>query len=106
MIPTRSSARSRPRSVETGKPTLLCCRTTIGFGSPDKAGKESSHGAPLGKDEVVATRKALRWPHAPFEIPQAIRDGWRSQQQRHGAKDSGMTCSHDTPRSIRNSPRS
>jgi transketolase len=58
------------------KPTLVCCRTTIGFGSPGKAGKESSHGAPLGKDEVAATRAALNWPHAPFEIPEAIRDGW------------------------------
>ena len=58
------------------KPTLVCCRTTIGFGSPAKAGKESSHGAPLGKDEVAATREALHWPHAPFDIPQEIRDGW------------------------------
>jgi len=71
------------RAIETAlrssdKPTLICCRTTIGFGSPGKAGKESSHGAPLGKDEVVATREALRWPHAPFEIPQEIRDGWRA----------------------------
>ncbi len=62
----------------TDKPTLVCCRTTIGFGSPGKGGKESSHGAPLGKDEVAATRKALHWPHAPFEIPQEIRDGWRA----------------------------
>ena len=60
------------------KPTLICARTTIGFGSPNKAGKESSHGAALGKDEVEATRKALDWPHAPFEIPQEIRDGWRA----------------------------
>ncbi len=58
------------------KPVLLCCRTTIGFGSPAKAGKESSHGAPLGKDEVIATRAALQWEHASFEIPQSIRDGW------------------------------
>jgi transketolase len=64
--------------AETGKPTLICCRTTIGFGSPGKAGKESSHGAPLGKDEIAATRAALNWPHAPFEIPQAISDGWRA----------------------------
>jgi transketolase len=62
----------------TDKPTLVCCRTTIGFGSPGKGGKESSHGAPLGKDEVAATRVALDWPHAPFEIPQEIRDGWRA----------------------------
>ena len=60
------------------KPTLICTRTTIGFGAPTKAGKESSHGSPLGKDEAAATRAALGWPHAPFEIPQEIRDGWRA----------------------------
>ncbi|MBT2748853.1 MULTISPECIES: transketolase [unclassified Lysobacter] len=61
------------------KPTLICCRTTIGFGSPGKAGKESSHGAPLGKDEIVATRAALNWPYAEFEIPQDIYGGWRAR---------------------------
>jgi len=60
------------------KPTLVCCRTTIGFGSPAKAGKESSHGAPLGKDEAEATRRALGWEHGPFEVPQAIADAWRA----------------------------
>ncbi|MFC4729406.1 transketolase [Coralloluteibacterium thermophilus] len=60
------------------RPTLICCRTTIGFGSPNKAGKESSHGAPLGKDEIVAMRAELGWPHPAFEIPEAIRDGWRA----------------------------
>jgi transketolase len=61
-----------------GKPTLVCCRTTIGFGSPNKSGKESSHGAPLGKDEVAATRQALGWEHGPFEIPDEIRAAWRA----------------------------
>jgi transketolase len=61
------------------RPVLICCRTTIGFGSPAKAGKESSHGSPLGKDEVTATREALHWPHAPFEIPQPIRDAWSAR---------------------------
>ena len=60
------------------KPTLICCRTTIGFGSPNKAGKESSHGAPLGKDELDATRKQLGWPYGPFEIPEEIYAGWRA----------------------------
>ena len=61
------------------KPTLICCRTTIGHGSPNKAGKESSHGAPLGKDEVALTREALGWPHPAFEIPQDIYAGWRAR---------------------------
>ncbi len=65
---------------ETGKPTLICCRTTIGFGAPNKAGKESAHGAPLGKDELEATRKALDWPYAPFEVPDEIRAGWRADK--------------------------
>ncbi len=61
------------------KPTLICCRTTIGFGSPNKAGKESSHGAPLGKDEAQATREALGWTHGAFEIPQELYAGWRAR---------------------------
>ena len=64
--------------AESDRPTLICCRTHIGFGSPAKQGKESAHGAPLGKDEIAATRAALNWPHAPFEVPQAISDGWRA----------------------------
>ncbi|MEA5123029.1 transketolase [Xanthomonas floridensis] len=60
------------------KPTLICCRTKIGFGAPTKAGKESSHGAPLGKDELEGARKALEWPYGPFEIPEEIYAGWRA----------------------------
>ncbi|QNN47705.1 transketolase [Thermomonas brevis] len=63
------------------KPTLVCCRTTIGFGSPNKAGKESSHGAPLGKDEIALTREALGWTHGAFEIPQDIYAGWRARNR-------------------------
>lgn len=68
----------RTAQEEQARPTLICCRTTIGFGSPGKQGKESCHGAPLGKDEVAATRAALNWPYAPFEIPDAIAAGWRA----------------------------
>ncbi|MGV7196737.1 transketolase [Xanthomonas axonopodis] len=60
------------------KPTLICCRTKIGFGAPSKAGKESSHGAPLGKEELEGARKALDWPYGPFEIPEEIYAGWRA----------------------------
>ena len=62
----------------TDKPTLICCRTKIGFGAPSKAGKESSHGAPLGKEELEGARKALDWPYGPFEIPEEIYAGWRA----------------------------
>jgi transketolase len=70
--------------AETGRPTLIGCRTHIGFGSPNKQGKESSHGAPLGKDEVALTREALKWPHAPFEIPAELRSAWDARER--GAK--------------------
>lgn len=68
----------RTAQAEIERPTLICCKTVIGFGAPTKAGKESSHGAPLGKDEVAGARAALNWPHAPFEIPEDIRAGWRA----------------------------
>ncbi|EMX8644592.1 transketolase [Providencia stuartii] len=61
---------------ETDKPTLIMCKTVIGFGSPNKAGTESVHGAPLGDAEIAATRKALDWQYGPFEIPQEIYKAW------------------------------
>ena len=64
--------------TSTDRPTLICCRTTIGFGSPAKAGKESSHGAPLGKDEIDATRAALGWTGGDFEVPAPIAQAWRA----------------------------
>ena len=62
--------------TETGKPTLICCKTIIGFGSPNKQGKEDCHGAALGEDEVALTRKQLGWNHGPFEIPDEVYAGW------------------------------
>ena len=62
--------------AETTRPTLICCKTVIGQGSPNKAGTESCHGAPLGEDEIALTRKALGWPHAAFEVPDVIYDAW------------------------------
>ncbi|MBV2133471.1 transketolase [Pseudomonas sp. MAP12] len=62
--------------AETGRPTLICCKTTIGFGSPNKGGKEECHGAPLGDAEIAATRAALGWNHGPFEIPADIYAEW------------------------------
>lgn len=67
--------------AETGRPSLICCRTVIGKGSPGKQGSESSHGAPLGQDEVAATREALGWQHPPFEIPEEVYRGWDGRQR-------------------------
>ncbi len=58
------------------QPTLICCKTIIGFGAPNKQGSKSTHGEPLGKDEVAAARVQLGWPHAPFEIPEDVRSAW------------------------------
>ena len=62
--------------AETTRPTLICCKTVIGQGSPNKAGTEGCHGAPLGEDEIALTREALGWPHAAFEVPEAIYEAW------------------------------
>ena len=60
------------------RPSLIACRTTIGFGAPNKAGTAASHGAALGEDEVAATRLALGWPHPAFEVPNSILNDWRA----------------------------
>ncbi|MBD9426378.1 transketolase [Pseudomonas sp. PDM15] len=62
------------------RPTLICCKTVIGFGSPNKGGKEECHGAPLGNDEIAATRAALNWNHGPFEIPSEIYAEWDAKE--------------------------
>ncbi|HTQ99531.1 MAG TPA: transketolase, partial [Candidatus Acidoferrum sp.] len=63
------------------QPTLIICKTIIGFGSPNKQGKESSHGSALGADEVAATRAALNWPYEPFVIPQDIYTTWNAREK-------------------------
>ncbi|WP_317918647.1 transketolase [Vibrio sp. MACH09] len=70
--------------AETGKPTLICTKTIIGFGSPNKSGSHDCHGAPLGAEEIAATRKELGWEHGPFEIPSEIYAEW-------DAKEAGAT---------------
>lgn len=62
---------------KTDTPSLIACKTTIGYGAPTKAGKSSSHGSPLGDDEIAGARKALGWSHAPFELPDAVLQSWR-----------------------------
>ncbi|WP_240162299.1 transketolase [Glaciimonas sp. PAMC28666] len=66
----------RAAKLQSARPTLICCKTVIGQGSPAKAGTHHSHGAPLGIAEVAATRAAIGWNYPPFEIPQRVRDEW------------------------------
>jgi transketolase len=65
----------------TDKPSLICCQTIIGYGSPNKQGKEECHGAPLGDDEIALTREALGWTHPPFVIPEDIYQGWDAKER-------------------------
>jgi transketolase len=69
----------------TDKPTMICCKTTIGFGSPNKAGSHACHGAPLGQEEINLTKAALGWDHEAFEVPADIYEGW-------DAKDKGAAA--------------
>ena len=70
----------RESSRENARPTLICCKTTIAKGAPKKANTGAAHGAPLGAEEIAATRAAIGWPHPAFEIPQAVYDGWDARQ--------------------------
>ena len=65
----------------TDRPTLICCKTTIGKGSPNKANTGGVHGAPLGEKEIAATREAIGWPHAPFFIPEEIKKAWNARRK-------------------------
>ena len=65
------------RAQKASKPTVISCKTIIGFGSPNKSGKESAHGSPLGEEEIKLVRKKLKWNYLPFEIPKKILSEWR-----------------------------
>ena len=79
--PAAVDAAIREALAAGDRPSLLCCKTVIGFGAPTKAGKASAHGAPLGDDEIAGAREALGWPHAPFEVPGEIYAGWDARQR-------------------------
>src|ERR1700689_2850303 len=67
--------------AETSRPSLICCKTIIGYGAPHKQGTAEAHGEALGPDEVAAARQTLNWPYPPFEVPDAIRAGWDHRKQ-------------------------
>ena len=70
-------AEALTKARESDRPTMISCKTTIGFGSPNKAGTAKAHGAPLGDEEIVLTREALGWGHEPFKVPSEVLDAWR-----------------------------
>lgn len=74
--------------ADTAHPTLIRCKTVIGFGSPGKSGTSGIHGSPLGAEEIEATRKELGWEHAPFEVPEAIQADWDARERGFQAESS------------------
>ncbi len=79
--PVAIKAAIEQAQAESDKPTLICCKTVIGFGSPNKSGSHNCHGSPLGEDEIAATREFLNWPHAPFEIPSEVYSAWDAKEK-------------------------
>ncbi|MES2203745.1 MAG: transketolase [Pseudomonadota bacterium] len=89
--PDEIAAAIKNAQKETNMPTLICCRTTIGFGSPNHAGTANVHGSPLGETEAALTKQQLNWPHAAFEVPDNIYQAWNAvevgeQQEREWDK--------------------
>jgi len=76
----RAIAQAKQQAGQGGKPTLICCRTVIGKGAPNAAGSEKVHGAPLGADEIKATRTAIEWSHGTFEVPADIYEAWDARK--------------------------
>ena len=81
------AAAIRAARAETARPSMICCRTVIGWGAPHKQGTQEAHGEALGVEEVAATRRAIGWPHGPFEIPAELRSAW-DQRSRGAAAES------------------
>ncbi|MFP4539157.1 MAG: 1-deoxy-D-xylulose-5-phosphate synthase N-terminal domain-containing protein, partial [Dichotomicrobium sp.] len=82
--------------AETGRPSLIACRTVIGYGAPNKQGTADTHGAPLGDDEVAATREAIGWSHPPFEVPEDVLAAWRETGARgHAAFQAWQQAAND-----------
>ncbi|WP_286272822.1 transketolase [Thalassotalea hakodatensis] len=89
--PTAINLAIEQAKAMSDKPTMICCKTTIGFGSPNKSGSHDCHGAPLGDEEIAAAREFLNWPHAPFEIPQEVYQGWDAKDKGSQAESQWST---------------
>ena len=75
-------AKATEKALANSRPSLIACKTTIGFGAPTLAGSSKTHGAPLGDEEIAGARKALGWPHAPFVVPDDVRADWKQAAER------------------------
>ncbi len=86
----------REARAQSSKPSIICCKTVIGFGAPNVCGKEKCHGSPLGREEIAAARKVLEWPYGPFEIPDDIYAGWDAKKKgaRHEHLWNKMFCAY------------
>ena len=71
-------------AMDSDRPTIIACKTTIGYGAPTKAGTEKAHGSPLGAKEIEGARKNLHWPYPPFEVPEPILSAWRDLREARG----------------------
>jgi transketolase len=76
----------RAAMADTQRPTLICCKTIIGFGAPKKAGTKATHGEALGAEEIAGAREKLGWPYAPFDVPQDIREAWDQRTRGRAAQ--------------------
>ncbi len=79
--PAAIEAAIEAAKAETARPSMICCKTIIGWGAPNKQGTEATHGSALGADEVAATRKHIDWPYEPFQIPAEIAAGWDARKR-------------------------
>ena len=86
------------KAKQSDKPSLIACKTIIGFGAPNKQGSEKTHGAPLGKEEIAAARVRLNWPYPPFVVPDQILAAWRA------AGESGKSAHADWKTRLQNLP--
>lgn len=84
--PKRLKQAIEAAQTESSKPSIICCKTIIGFGSPGKEGTAATHGAPLGDEEVAATRINLDWPHGPFVVPEDIKQAWDATEKGFAAE--------------------
>ena len=97
-MPWRSAIRAA--QAEKKRPTLICCRTEIGYPAPTRGGTAKAHGEPLGAEEVAAVRKLLNWTDPPFVVPAPLRDAWDCRAQGRAAEQAWQEAVRALPRAV------